>query len=419
MFLEAYFPGPRNADRLPTEPSPGVSGTWLKTIYTMSVTDSVLSDALSALSLAYMEAQDDPNLESYRSKAMYGRAMRALSRKLCNGDEMMQDTTLAATIALSAYETRNGTKAGVPGWLSHVKGTSTLIKLRGKRNVANEFAQQLFLTSRLADLINTIGKRKAIEPLASSFPNAFTGPLSSYAKLFEILQDIPLILEQADNIVQSLQNGVNDLASQVSSMSYTCQDYEARLLSWRAQLDREIGTGGERQLLWEEPSLLYHKLPIDSPARIFPTFFCFPNLDIAQQVVLYWTGLVFMQKHQHNTEQRLLEYDANLPSLYSTDAEREAVHANCLEMAINITKALEYFVHPDTGLAALDFFGLPLNLAYGCLRAEGAEEILWFDVIFGRLTDMSPGFSALMQGMAKQGGGGKAFRQLILQQGQS
>lgn len=58
---------------------------------------------------------------------------------------------------LTMVQTRNGTKAGVPGWLSHVKGTSTLIKLRGKRNVANEFAQQLFLTSRLADVGLTHG----------------------------------------------------------------------------------------------------------------------------------------------------------------------------------------------------------------------------------------------------------------------
>jgi len=112
IFLDSYLPGPRGATRLPTNSIPGVSGAWLSTTYNLSLTDDLLSDALSALSLAYIERQDegDPNL--FRSRAMYGRAMRKLSRKLNDDNEMVQDATLAAVMALTAYEVSDSTKFG-------------------------------------------------------------------------------------------------------------------------------------------------------------------------------------------------------------------------------------------------------------------------------------------------------------------
>jgi len=161
--------------------------------------------------------------------------------------------------------------------------------------------------------------------------------------------------------------------------------------------------------------MLYHTLPVDSSARIFPTFFCFQNLDIAQQLVLHWAGLMFMHLSQYRSEQGVQRLDVDLPSLYSTDVERAAVAAKCMELSINITKSLEYFVHPDMGLTALEFLGLPVNLVFGYLTTRNAKERFWFNVIYDRLSAMSPGFGDLMKAMAYQGGGGKAFNQLVLQ----
>jgi len=66
------------------------------------------------------------------------------------------------------------------------------------------------------------------------------------------------------------------------------------------------------------------------------------------------------------------------------------------------------------GLTALNFLGMPVNLVFGYLTQRGAEERLWFDVIFDRLSVMSSGFGDFMRLMACQGGGGKAFNQLVL-----
>lgn len=265
--------------------------------------------------------------------------------------------------------------------------------------------------------INDIGKRRAVEPRALSYPDSFTGQLFSFAKLFEVLQAIPSILEQGDSIKSSLQdNSPTEMSAKITIMAYTCQDFEARLASWRAQFDQENTMGREKPLYWEEPSMLYHSIPIDSPARVFPSFFCFPNLDIAQQLVLYWTSLLCMYLNQYGSEQAIQRRDSGLPSLYSTDAERAAVPAKCFELAIKVTQSLEYFVHPDMGLTAMDFLGFPANLVYGYLTMRGATEVFWFDVIFDRLTAMNPGFGEFMKAMAYQGGGGKAFRQLVLQQ---
>lgn len=160
--------------------------------------------------------------------------------------------------------------------------------------------------------------------------------------------------------------------------------------------------------------MLYHTLPSDSTARVLSTFFCFPNLDTAQQLVLYWTGLLFKHLSQYGSEREIRRRNLDLPSLYSTDSEREAVPARCMELAINVTKSLEYLVHPDMGLTGLNFLGMPVNLVFGYLTERGAEERLWFNVIFDRLSVMSSGFGEFMRAMACQGGGGKAFNQLVL-----
>jgi len=83
--------------------------------------------------------------------------------------------------------------------------------------------------------------------------------------------------------------------------------------------------------------MLYHTLASDSTARVLSTFFCFPNLDTAQQLVLYWTGLLFMHLSQFGSEQEIRRRNLDLPSLYPTDSERGAVPARCMELAINVT----------------------------------------------------------------------------------
>jgi len=162
--------------------------------------------------------------------------------------------------------------------------------------------------------------------------------------------------------------------------------------------------------------MLYHTLPKESPARLFPKFLCFLDLDIAQQLVLYWSGLLFMQLTQSNTEQALRRRDPSLPSLYSTDAERAAGQTKARECATNVVRSLEYFVHPDMGLTATDFLGLPVNLVYGFFSDRDLPERLWFDVIFDQISIVSPGFGDFMKAMANRGGGGKAFQQLVLKQ---
>lgn len=104
VFLETYFPGSRGSFGLPTDSRLNVSTLWLSTTYELSLTDHLLSDALSALSLSYIEQQDGFDGTSHRSQAMYGRAMRALSMKLMDQDEASEDATLAAAMALTAYE---------------------------------------------------------------------------------------------------------------------------------------------------------------------------------------------------------------------------------------------------------------------------------------------------------------------------
>jgi len=104
VYLASYLPGPRGQYRLSTDAKPSVSTLWLSTAYDLSVTDNLLSDALSALSLSYIEAQEGFDGTLYHSQAMYGRATRALSVKLMDQSEITKDATLAAAVALTTYE---------------------------------------------------------------------------------------------------------------------------------------------------------------------------------------------------------------------------------------------------------------------------------------------------------------------------
>lgn len=127
VFLESYFPSSRSAFTVVTDSSPGVSTAWLSTTYDLSLTDGLLSDALSALSLAYIERQDAFGGTLYRSQAMYGRAMRALLMRLNDQHEIMEDATLAAAMALTAYEVG---EVATTRWQSNGHAVTKCVKSR-------------------------------------------------------------------------------------------------------------------------------------------------------------------------------------------------------------------------------------------------------------------------------------------------
>jgi len=85
------------------------SAAWLDTAFTVSSTDDLLNDALTALVLAQIERSEHENEHLHASAVLYSMAMRKLSKRLSDRKQSFRESTLAAVMALSIYEVRQVT----------------------------------------------------------------------------------------------------------------------------------------------------------------------------------------------------------------------------------------------------------------------------------------------------------------------
>ena len=241
-------------------------------------------------------------------------------------------------------------------------------------------------------------------------------------KLFEILHDLPHIMKEVEGI-ESTTYTADMLADapmyRLRSLIERCRAFETSLTAWFDDLEsRHCGDDGLRkrhtgssspnsdsddtftlpsELYWFEPSTLFFQLPYDSPRRIFPFFICFVDPDVAFQIILHWAGLLLMHRTLHVARSHIRSHsepDTHIPNLKSpTDAR---------SLALLIVQSLEYFVHPEMGLMGTNLIGFPLSVAQGFFEHAGTEEVLWFEVIFQRISELKSGLSGFLEDMAKR-----------------
>ena len=224
---------------------------------------------------------------------------------------------------------------------------------------------------------------------------------------------LPGIMEQSDTLSAKLDNGVRDgIEAEVSQLSYLCRDFESQLLSWYEQL--QALEGGDTSLYWEEPSELYASLPMDSEARVFPLMLSFLNIDVAQQLVLHWVGLLVMNSLLEQMHDKLQMAGISTSALFATDSGGEDSKFVHHQMAVNITRSLEYLSFPQMGLSIVNYLGLPLNMTYGYWNTRQAKERFFYAIILARLRTMNTGAGSFIDSMARSGGGGAAFRKLLI-----
>ncbi|KPI34655.1 uncharacterized protein AB675_11643 [Cyphellophora attinorum] len=397
-FLGVYLP-----QTSATATSATCTTAWLHSAYELSSTDQLLSDALSALSIQCLAHDGDLGAES-QSQLLCGRVIRNLPKRLDARSQALGDTTLACVMVLNLLWSHRANREGASGWLFHAHGISALIHARGARNHSSDFGRELVSGSRLISLVGTIGKRKADW---SQLPGGTIAPGDSRADfllLFDILQGLPSTLEQLDTVSRLASEGnLKDAEAIARALIETCHVLTAQLKDWRDGLDTHCSDLGVTQLVSEEPSELYQSLPIDSPLRIFPTYFCYPNIDLAQQVLLYMVGNVFLWTVRAGMEDAL---DSMQPQR-QTDVtpplrpgEIFGAERAC-RMALQVAQSLEYFVRPGMGLAAIDIFGFPITFIYNWLTDRNVPERMWFEVIFGHLRTINSGYAAFLETATK------------------
>lgn len=401
LYLDTYLP--HSSAQWAKNPSDGSALAWLPAAVEMSSTDPLLHDALLALSFSHLG--DGALYEQERTRLVYGNAVRTLSARIQRQQGALTDSTLAAIMAMGAYEGQIATSAGAGGWLSHVEGSSALIRLRGTDNFATPFGEKLFLGAQLTSLVAAIGKRKAM-PISTAWPKKES---NSYLRLFKILKLIPAIMEQADLAKMFTRDTPEDERTKTVSMNaYLYEDFRSRISIWYDQLVLDAAMQG-MDPFWSVPSMLYASLPSSSPARVFPTCFDFVNVDIAQQLLLSWTGILLVNLQMMQVGRLFGALKLPTDGLFPTGTSFQTIGMLLNQNAQRMVQSMEYFVHPDRGKVAQDFLGLPLNLAFGFFNASSAPESLFLQYIVSQLTARHIGLGKLVTGMAARGGGKGGF----------
>lgn len=386
---------------------------WLQSAASLSSTDTLLDDALTALALAHIERRERQQAR-FQSSVFYSKAMCELSKRLRdNHVECLSDTTLAGVMALTIYEMQSGTMTQANGWLSHVRGAASLVRLRGERNLTTTFSQHLFLSSQQNELIHAIGRRKRMPDAPDWVGLHINDESPSAIQLFDIVQEFPTIIEYADAI-KSSEAGTedDDIVNHLLALTSRAQSFELRMGNWYSRLKRDQARHSNPRLFWPEPSTLYQRLPKSHPGRVFPTFYVFPNMAIAEQVVLSWTALLFVPRLLNYTEQRLKK-KGELPSTYIIGSSAEAVDSDPIELAMKIAQSLEYFLHPSAGLMELNFVGFPMNLSMATCIILDLKELAYFGVVRARLREMDSGLGDFLDAMMEKGGGLEAVKLLV------
>lgn len=229
-------------------------------------------------------------------------------------------------------------------------------------------------------------------------------------------------MELADNISPSELEGVSQANHDAytvlfDGLSTNAVHLEAQLNAWYARLKAQNQHHHGGELYWRSTSTLYRQLPPTSPVRDLPFeyFLCFPDSDIAQQVVLYWAGRLLLQSTLWLAKERLLRagYTATFltyPSSSMLSPQSGATGSGpggshtlrrpCPPEALLITQSLEYFVHPDMGFLGTNFVGFPMAVAQGVYGHLQAPELAWFDVVFERMSQMKSGLRGFLDEMA-------------------
>ena len=222
-------------------------------------------------------------------------------------------------------------------------------------------------------------------------------PTPADVRLFPILQRIAHLTSETRDIKQTSHL---DESKRIHNATFLKEVsiIEDQLADWVTILRSE--TPPNVPLFWSEPSNLYRLAPPETCSE-FSTFLCFPDICVAQQLLLFWTGSLLLSI----TRQQLQEYSP----LSSQTPQSES---RPITLALCIARSLEFFLHPDMGLLGTNLIGFPLSVARKYFLQQGMpSESLWFEVIDMRIRQMRSGLGGFLRDLANERLPGNCFNQ--------
>ena len=116
-YFEVYLPHlSKQWPQLQTDLEILPSTSWLHAATSVATTDPLLTNVLTALTLAHLARREGRRDFLNQSRMLYVQAIQGLNKALSIKGQSLDDTTLAAVMALSIYEVSNFENPYFIGW---------------------------------------------------------------------------------------------------------------------------------------------------------------------------------------------------------------------------------------------------------------------------------------------------------------
>ncbi|OAL19704.1 hypothetical protein AYO22_09510 [Fonsecaea multimorphosa] len=219
----------------------------------------------------------------HESLKLYREALHEVQLALWDRDMMLHDQTLTACVALGMYEMSQCPNQSKHGYISHTLGCQKLIQLRGPEAHMDGLGHSVFVHFRIQGILYSLDLSQPSflgERLWQEVPWQIR-PKTPYDRIYDFLACAPELHRQGEMLEHMDPCGKLQLATE---MIWKCWKLDAELQSVYDCMEKSH----DGPLYW--PELARDKsLDLGSTdGMLFPVAFHFPNLSIANTVIIYW-----------------------------------------------------------------------------------------------------------------------------------
>lgn len=217
-------------------------------------------------------------------------------------------------------------------------------------------------------------------------------------RLFSLLHRIAPLTGKVDHFMGFTSSCCQHQKTLIaSSLLAELSDLETELTAWLSTLQTTSS------LHWEENSALWLScLTLPPISETFATAVVFPSIRVAISMLLYWTGLLFINILRDTLDDAILLGAFSMSSVDSlSPLERESLHATnstSFDLAVRIARSFEYFLQPEMNHLGTYLIGFAMGVVRTYFETRQMyEELDWIKVIDAKITAIGSGLSGFLE----------------------
>ncbi|KAL2419375.1 hypothetical protein ABEF95_009140 [Exophiala dermatitidis] len=259
---------------------------WLFQLPTIPKMSPALEIATMALCMAKMSDVHNDSVLRHESLELYHRGLLQLQKALWDPEQMYDEQTLAACVALASYELSQCPNNSRHGYIIHTAGCEKLIRLRGPEAHKDGLAHQIFVQYRVQGILYALNQRQPTfltEPVWQSVPYE-NNPKTVFDQVYDFITIATDMHKHGERIpfmdpISRYRTG--------RQMISECWRTDRAL----ASLYHRLIKSHDGPLYWFEQAgrqTVEDEDNANSNMPLFPVAFHFPNLTIASTVLVFW-----------------------------------------------------------------------------------------------------------------------------------